>query len=403
MGIKWFVLLVTLSAAQAAHYVGLFHSHIQEDARHAFSEANALQRHSGDVFTLTSSDHLAFAESNKHIVRHVAHNDVVRAHAAPCAADATNDWGLDFMDGRLDSVFAPAACSRGGHVFIIDSGIWPNPVFTLGLGTCTLQDCALSWRTNEGHGTMCGSMASGTAPRATLHDVRALNGQGVGNTLSTTLAMAWVLKTVTASNATLRPAVVSMSFSGPQNSLTDELIKDLVTNNILVVAAAGNDGLDACRFSPSGSPDAFVVGAIDIHALIPSFSNTGSCVDTYAPGVDVLAMKPYGLYETVSGTSFATPLVAGYAATLWAASSHFTLQDTKTSVMQSLPHSLQSQPAPPPPDERPSQAPSQSVMYGILGGVGGFVLLAALVACLMCSPTKIPIQRRANMSAQVRV
>jgi aqualysin 1 len=88
---------------------------------------------------------------------------------------------------------------------------------------------------------------------------------------------------------------------------------------VFVVVSAGNDNGDACGQSPANAAELMVVGATDFNDARASFSNYGSCVDVFAPGVSVdaanyLVVPPY---ITTSGTSFSAPYVAGVAAALY--------------------------------------------------------------------------------------
>lgn len=90
--------------------------------------------------------------------------------------------------------------------------------------------------------------------------------------------------------ATPGKAVVNLSLSGPPSRVMNAAIQSLVQeHNIPVFVSAGNAGADACNFSPSSSPDVFVIGATDINDRVASYSNTGPCVNMYAPGTDIVS------------------------------------------------------------------------------------------------------------------
>ena len=90
--------------------------------------------------------------------------------------------------------------------------------------------------------------------------------------------------------ATPGKAVVNLSLSGPPSRVMNAAIRSLVQeHNIPVFVSAGNAGADACNFSPSSSPDVFVIGATDVTDRVASYSNTGPCVSMYAPGTDIVS------------------------------------------------------------------------------------------------------------------
>merc|ERR1719272_450772 len=113
-----------------------------------------------------------------------------------------------------------------------------------------------------------------------------------------------------------RKSVVSMSLGGSRSPSLDNAVQNLLDMGIPVVVAAGNDGRDACNYSPAGVPGALTIGSIGRTDQVSYFSNTGSCVDLYAPGESIVAAShrsDTGLVS-MSGTSPATAIAAGVAA-----------------------------------------------------------------------------------------
>jgi subtilisin family serine protease len=112
------------------------------------------------------------------------------------------------------------------------------------------------------------------------------------------------------------PAVVNMSLGGGLNSSTNTAVRNLFAMGVPVVAAAGNDARSACNVSPASEPLAITVAAITESDTQSGFSNRGSCVDIFAPGVDITAagIGSDTSRSTEDGTSMAAPHVAGYAA-----------------------------------------------------------------------------------------
>ena len=109
-----------------------------------------------------------------------------------------------------------------------------------------------------------------------------------------------------------------MSLGGGASSALNTAVRNTIAKGVTVVVAAGNDGANAANYSPASEPLAITVGAIDINDNRASFSNYGSVVDIFAPGVNVLSswIGSNSATRTISGTSMACPHVAGLAAYL---------------------------------------------------------------------------------------
>jgi len=114
-----------------------------------------------------------------------------------------------------------------------------------------------------------------------------------------------------------RPSVVNLSLggSGHSNAL-DAAVQALVDQGVVMVIAAGNDGVDVGTASPADTAGAITVGAMDVHDAVPSFSNFGAKVDVFAPGVDVIScgITSNTASAVKSGTSMSTPHITGLSA-----------------------------------------------------------------------------------------
>ena len=158
------------------------------------------------------------------------------------------------------------------------------------------------------------------AKQVRLVAVRVLNCEGWGSYSDIIDGVDWVT-----SNAVL-PAVANMSLGGPQDQALDDAIRTSIGHGVTYAVAAGNgDGqgnpVDACTVSPADTPEALTVAASDVHDARAPWSNDGPCVDLFAPGVSILSDHGSGDTATawMSGTSMATPHVAGAAALILAA------------------------------------------------------------------------------------
>jgi cerevisin len=234
-------------------------------------------------------------------------------------------WGLARISHRntLDNtnnaqyVYNPNA-GAGATVYVVDSGINTNHVDFGGRA---------SWGANfvegspnadgHGHGTHCagtvGSNTYGVAKKANIVAVKVLDINGQAPWSVVIAGLNWV-----AQNAVGNKNVISISIGGDKNDSVNQALTDAYAAGIFVAVAAGNENRDACLVSPASAVNSFTVAASDINDQKASFSNWGTCVDIIAPGVDVLStgITSNTATKVMSGTSMATPHVAGLAATL---------------------------------------------------------------------------------------
>ncbi|OBZ72820.1 Proteinase R [Grifola frondosa] len=170
---------------------------------------------------------------------------------------------------------------------------------------------------DNGHGTGVAGIACGTyygvAKSSMLIAVKVLDFAGTGTTSNIISGMEYVWNTARASG---RPSVVNMSFGGSGNTSEDNAVLSLTQAGIHVVAAAGNNNIDAGGISPARSDYCTTVGATDIGDARWVDSNYGSVLDVFAPGVNILTASKDSTTETwwATGTSFAAPHVTGIIA-----------------------------------------------------------------------------------------
>jgi subtilisin family serine protease len=153
-----------------------------------------------------------------------------------------------------------------------------------------------------------GGATWGVAKNVALRGVRVLDCGGSGTWEAVIAGMDWVAANHAPS------AVANMSLGGGFNQSVNDAATRLADSGVFTGIAAGNSATDACSFSPASAAGVTTVAASDISDNHASFSNYGSCVEVYAPGVNVTSAWMGGGTNTISGTSMATPHVVGVGA-----------------------------------------------------------------------------------------
>lgn len=231
-------------------------------------------------------------------------------------ASIATEWHLDRVDQRapLNEPYVTKG-SNNVDIYILDTGVdlahsefsninrLQGPNF---IGDGINGDC-------HGHGTHVASLAvgqtRGVANGANLISVKVLGCSGSGSFAGIINAISWVTERSKTSN---RISVVNMSIGGGLNIALHTAMKSSFDQGVFFVVAAGNENADACRRSPAGEASAITVAAVGIDDdQRAGFSNFGSCVDVYAPGVGLSGARPGGGFRLSSGTSMASPVAAG--------------------------------------------------------------------------------------------
>ncbi len=247
-------------------------------------------------------------------VAYVEQNQVIEIEATQ---DDPPSWGLDRIDQSglpLDTAYTYPNGGEGVTAYIIDTGIWASTAdfsgrtgegFSAILPGLQGLDC-------NGHGTHVAGTVGGTeygvAKEVTIVPVQVLNCLGSGTTAGVIDGVNWVTE-----NA-VKPAVANMSLGGGVSDALDAAIAASIDSGVTYAVAAGNETADACGVSPARTPEAITVAASTEADARADFSNYGECVDLFAPGENITSPYLLGEPSALSGTSMASPHVAGAAA-----------------------------------------------------------------------------------------
>lgn len=323
--------LATPSSASAAEAPRADYVVVLKPQANRANEASAVRRGGGRVtrefghvfsgMTVNLSDNAAAAlRRNPNVVS--IERDV--AMTAVTTEPATS-WGLDRIDQAnlpLSGTFDYSGTGLGVDVYIIDTGIRADHTDFAGRLKPGYSSIADGNGTNDcaGHGTHVAGTAAGTAfgvaKSASLVPVRVLDCTGSGTISSVVAGIDWVV----GQHADGTPAVANLSLGGGASTSIDAAINRMVIDGVVTAVAAGNSNVDACGGSPARVPAALTVGASTSADARASYSNFGTCLDLFAPGSGIRSSWNTSSTATasLSGTSMASPHVAGAAAVLWA-------------------------------------------------------------------------------------
>ena len=247
-------------------------------------------------------------------------------------SDAT--WGLDRINQAalpLDGVFSYQASGSGVTAYVIDTGVQAlhrefGGRVEAGYGEYAQTDC-------HGHGThvagTVGSSTYGVAKSVQIVPVQVLECNGSGSMSGVIAGMDWAVSHHVAGVK----AVANMSLGGGYYSALNAAVQRMVDDGIVVVVAAGNETDNACFYSPASAAEAITVGASTSSDYRAYFSNYGSCLDIFAPGQSITSTVMGSSIATWSGTSMASPHVAGAAAVLWSLHPQWTASEVSSSLI----------------------------------------------------------------------
>ncbi|MFE0173947.1 S8 family peptidase [Streptomyces sp. NPDC059002] len=243
-----------------------------------------------------------------------------RLHATATQSNAP--WGLDRIDQAklpLSGTYTyPDSAGGGVTAYVIDTGvrITHTEISGRAVNGYDAVDNDNTAQDGNGHGTHVATTIAGktygVAKKAKIVAVRVLDNNGSGTTAGVIAGIDWVTK----NHAAGAPAVANMSLGGGASTTLDNAVKNSIADGVTYAVAAGNDGANAANSSPARVPAAITVGATSNTDAKASWSNYGSVLDIFAPGVNIKAGWNTGdtATNTISGTSMATPHVAGAAA-----------------------------------------------------------------------------------------
>ncbi|MFI6851879.1 S8 family peptidase [Streptomyces sp. NPDC050416] len=229
-------------------------------------------------------------------------------------------WGLDRIDQKnlpLNSSYTyPDKGGEGVTAYVIDTGVRITHSDFGGRASYGYDavDNDNTAQDGHGHGThVAGTVAGGAygvAKKAKVVGVRVLNNSGQGTTAQVVAGIDWVAR-----NA-VKPAVANMSLGGPGDTAIDTAVRGAITSGVTFVVAAGNESTNASTRSPARVTEAVTVGATTSSDAKASYSNYGSVLDLFAPGSSITSAwsTSDSATNTISGTSMASPHVAGAAA-----------------------------------------------------------------------------------------
>ncbi|THV40761.1 S8 family serine peptidase [Glycomyces buryatensis] len=273
---------------------------------------------------LAADDEVAFVEQNQTV-------------SIADVQDNPPSWGLDRVDQLdlpLDDSYEYLGDGSGVTAYIVDTGILASHgqfAGRVGTGYDFVDDDS-SPTDCQGHGThvagTIGATDYGLAKEVTLVGVRVLDCEGSGTNAGVIAGVDWVTENHSG------PSVANMSLGGGYSAALNNAVDAAVASGVTFAVAAGNEDQNACNVSPASAASALTVAASDDSDTRAYFSNFGSCTDIFAPGVDITStwIGSNSATNTISGTSMASPHVAGAVAVYLSLNPSATTDEVETWV-----------------------------------------------------------------------
>ena len=266
-----------------------------------------------------------------------------------------SEWALDRMNQRvlpLDGRVLARDVDTNAvvNVYVLDTGIRHTHVefdnqpirMTKDVvdGDGHSADC-------DGHGTHVSSTIANVAysRHVILHAVRVLDCHGNGELSGLIEGLDFVSREINVNRAQRKPAIVALALGvrrGVWSKALERAVLELIDDDVLVITAAGNQKRDACEISPANVGETLTVGATDTFDDLYAYSNTGECVDLFAPGVSILgacggetscSTPSDTAYAYQSGTSMAVAHVVGVASRILTLSPNMTAVNLKRHLL----------------------------------------------------------------------
>jgi subtilisin family serine protease len=279
--------------------------------------------------TLTEAQAKRLAANSK--VAYVEQNQVISL-----AATQTNaTWGIDRIDQRarpLSTTYTYPVTASNVTAYIIDTGILYSHSQFGGRATAGYDAVGSGAVDCNGHGThvagTVGGSTYGVAKAVKLVGVRVLNCSGSGTTAGVVAGVNWV------TNNAVKPAVANMSLGGGASTTIDTAVRNSIASGVTYAVAAGNSNANAANYSPARVATAITVGATTSTDARASYSNYGSTLDIFAPGSSITSAwyTSTSATNTISGTSMASPHVAGAAALVLSRNPSYTPAQVTTAL-----------------------------------------------------------------------